>query len=350
MNKTLIAFLTAALLAVALPCHAKNGFPDCEISDLALIYQGGKMRIDWTPDQIAPWVTHKFADGREEWLFDGFLFLEFRDGMGYTYSPGYDKKNATRKQWEWYLDRLFEPGKSLSALDSVISEKKQQLGDPGFRHKIVLTCFVPMPGQKDWGEIDGKALDFDNLADKKAAAKWFLDQLQSRFENAGYKNLDLWGIYWIDEDMVNTGDFPKEISDYVHAMNLKFVWIPYFRAEGHQRWKQLGFDIVYHQPNYMFNSSIPLSRLDEAIDIALKYNMAMEFEADSFTMKDDATSHRRRWTDYVEAFSRRGVFDNSPVAYYLESHILLDIVNNPTPANRAMADSLAAYIVARHKR
>ena len=53
-----------ALLAMAMPCHAKNGFPDCEVSDMALIYQGGAMRADWTPDQIAPYITHKFADGR----------------------------------------------------------------------------------------------------------------------------------------------------------------------------------------------------------------------------------------------------------------------------------------------
>ena len=75
----------------------------------------------------------------------------------------------------------------------------------------------------------------------------------------------------------------------------------------------------------------------------------MEFEADELTMKDDKTSHRDRWTDYVEAFRRRGVFENSPIAYYLDNHILLDIVNNPTPANRAMADGLAGLIVARHK-
>ena len=150
--------------------------------------------------------------------------------------------------------------------------------------------------------------------------------------------------------MVNTGDFPMEISEYVHGKGLKFVWIPYFRAEGHQRWRDLGFDIVYHQPNYMFTSNIPLSRLDEAIDIAQKYGMAMEFEADELTMVDDKTSHRARWTDYVEAFRRRGVFDRSPLAYYLDNHILLDIVNNPTPANRAMADTLAGHIVARRHR
>ena len=80
-----------------------------KVRDLALIYQGGAHRIDWTEDQFAPYVTHKFADGTEDWIFDGYLFLEFKDGRGAQLSPGYDSINATRQVWEWYLDRIFEP-------------------------------------------------------------------------------------------------------------------------------------------------------------------------------------------------------------------------------------------------
>ena len=50
-----------------------------QIRDLALIYQGGSQRIPWTEDQILPYVVHKFANGKKNWLFDGFLFLEFAD-------------------------------------------------------------------------------------------------------------------------------------------------------------------------------------------------------------------------------------------------------------------------------
>lgn len=111
-------------------CSFAQDFATSDIRDLALIYQGGAHRCDWTGDDIAPYVTHRFADGTEDWLFDGFLFLEFKDGRGKQFSPGYDKQNATRADWEWYIDRLFEKGKSLHALDDVLTAKKAALGDP----------------------------------------------------------------------------------------------------------------------------------------------------------------------------------------------------------------------------
>ncbi|MDE5595604.1 MAG: DUF4855 domain-containing protein [Muribaculaceae bacterium] len=57
----------------------EKNFSINQIRDLALIYQGGSQRIPWTEDQIEPYVVHKFGNGKKDWLFDGFLFLEFAD-------------------------------------------------------------------------------------------------------------------------------------------------------------------------------------------------------------------------------------------------------------------------------
>lgn len=355
MFKPLSAILSAvALSAVMLPANLAAAqpageFARCEISDLALIYQGASHRIDWTADEIEPYVVHRFSDGTEDWLFDGFLFLEFKDAQGNQYSPGYDTRNARRAEWQWYLDRLFEPGKSLSALDRVISRKKKELGDPGFRHRVVLTVMVPLNNQKDWGMLDDRPLDFSKTEDQLAASKWFIDQLTERFEKAGYENLDLWGLYWIDEDMVATNDFPKKISPYIHEQGLKFVWIPYFNAPGHERWRDLGFDIAYHQPNYFFSRWVPKERFDQSIDEALKYGMAMEFETDELAQSQIPNNTRDRMIDYIEAFQRRGVFEKSALAYYTGHHLLLDFLRNPTPENRELADRFARLIINRHK-
>ena len=59
----------------------EKNFSINQIRDLALIYQGGSQRIPWTEDQIEPYVVHKFANGKKNWLFDGFLFLEFANAM-----------------------------------------------------------------------------------------------------------------------------------------------------------------------------------------------------------------------------------------------------------------------------
>ena len=348
-------FAVAALLAAAIAGIARTGepaenFATTDISDLALIYQGSRHRIDWNKEEIEPYVTHRFADGTEDWLFDGFLFLDFKDGSGYAYTPLMDSLAARKEHWEWYLDRVFERGKGLDALDKCIGEKKKTLGEPPFRHKVVLTVPVPFPGQTDWGELDGRALDFNNIADRKAAVIWFIDRLTDGFAAQEYQNIDIDGIYFLAEDIATTKDFPREIAEHIHSRGLKFVWIPYFMAEGHRRWRELGFDIAYHQPNHFFEAHIPDSRLDDAIDEALRYGMAIEFECDERALESSADGFAPRMDAYIDAFERHGVFERSAIAYYTGNHLFLDFSRERTPANVRLADRLARHIVNRHKK
>ena len=319
-----------------------------QIRDLALIYQGGSHRPDWTVEEFVPYVTHTFADGKKDWLFDGFLFLEFRNDDK-QYIPGLRMANAQKADWEHYLDRVFEPGKSLDALNRCIAEQKKLLGDPEFKHKVVLTVLPPIHHQKDWGTLDGRALDFDNVEDCKLAVKWFLDQLVDRFNNGGYDNLELSGIYWVDESMHNFDGFPRHVAPYVHEKGLQFVWIPYFQAFGYDRWQDLGFDIAYHQPNHFFNKNIPDSRLDEACSLARQYGMALEFEFDAKALHDANDSSYDRMNAYIDAYWRNNVFTDSALAYYEGGYGVGEFAKNPTPENRALIDRLARIIVERRK-
>ena len=341
-----VAFSSAE--SYAQMCKDKH-FAVNQIRDLALIYQGGKTRIDWTVEQITPYVVHTFANGKKDWLFDGFLFLDFDDGSGNVFVPVWGKKNATKEIWEWYLDRLFERGKSLDALDMCIGMHKAEIGDPGFKHKVVLTLLTPIPGHKEWGKLNGKALDFTKYEDQTAAVGWYIDKIVSRFNEQGYKNLELTGLYWVDEDVCHTKELTKYVAPLVHAKNLEFVWIPYFRARGYDRWRELGFDIVYHQPNHFFKKNIPDSRLDEAIDVALNYGMAMEFECDSKALYNIEDSSYDRMTAYIDAFVRQHVFSTSAIAYYTGSKSFIDMIDKPCPENQAIMDRLAGFIVERRK-
>ena len=67
--KKILYFLV--ILIIVAPIHLieaqnsqKNKYKTSKIRDLALIYQGGVQRIDWTPDQFVPYVTHQFEIGR----------------------------------------------------------------------------------------------------------------------------------------------------------------------------------------------------------------------------------------------------------------------------------------------
>ena len=171
----------------------------------------------------------------------------------------------------------------------------------------------------------------------------------SRFHEQGYKNLELTGLYWVDEDVCHTKELTKYVAPLVHAKNLEFVWIPYFRARGYDRWRELGFDIVYHQPNHFFKKNIPDSRLDEAIDVALNYGMAMEFECDSKALYNIEDSSYDRMTAYIDAFVRQHVFSTSAIAYYTGSKSFIDMIDKPCPENQAIMDRLAGFIVERRK-
>lgn len=195
--KGLICF---CLLFITMDSHALSidkGYRQNKIKDLALIYQGGVHRIDWTSDQFLPYVVHQFADGHKDWLFDGFLFLEFTDGKGCGFATRYSDKNARKKEWLWLLDRLFEDGKALSALDRCIGTQIKEIGKPDFTHQIVLCLPEVLPGQKDWGEVDGEPMDFSRQEDQVKATRWYIDELMKRFKQAKYKHLKLSGFYWL---------------------------------------------------------------------------------------------------------------------------------------------------------
>ena len=318
-----------------------------DVRDLALIYQGGSHRIEWTQDQFVPYVTHTFADGHKDWLFDGFLFLEFNDGQGYAYASGGGEKKARKAEWEWLLGRIFEKGKSLDALDKCIEAEKKVLGEPGFKHKVVLGIASALPRQTDWGALDGDSLDFNDRADQVKACKWYIDRLLENFAEAEYKNIELSGLYWIDEDTIHCKGLPRELAPYVHSKGLKYVWIPYWKARGYDHWKEFGFDVAYQQPNYFFNRDVPYKRLDEACKEASKQGMAMEFEFDSKALYEAEDCSYDRLEDYIDTFIRNKVFEKSAIAYYTGSKAVLDMYKSKSPENQYIMDRLAKLIVER---
>lgn len=336
--------LLAAGLAFGSPAAAQSYQTADDVQDLALIYQGGSHRLDWTVDEFRPYVVHEFADGTKDWLFDGFLFLEFKNGSGRHYTVGYEKLNARKGEWAWLLDRIFEEGKSLSALDACITEEIAELGKPGFKHQIVLGLPEAILDQKDWGELDGRVLDFSKEEDQLAATRWYIDELMKRFKAAKYKNLELSGFYWVAETNSHCGELTVPISEYIHSLGKLFYWIPYWQSKGAGEWKALGFDVAYQQPNHFFNHSIPDSRLDDACAFAREHGMAMEFEFDEKATADRENSSHARMKAYIDHFEKNDVFNSSALAYYCGNRGVLTLHESKNPADHALMDRLARLI------
>ena len=336
--------LLAACVAVGGGATAQPYQKADDVQDMALIYQGGSHRLDWTADEFRPYVVHRFADGTKDWLFDGFLFLEFKNGSGRHYTVGYEKLNARKGEWAWLLDRIFEEGKSLSALDQCITEEIAELGKPGFKHQIVLGLPEAIRDQKDWGELNGRAMDFSKEEDQLAVTKWYIDELVKRFKAAKYRNLELSGFYWVAETNNYCGQLTVPISEYIHSLGKLFYWIPYWQSKGAEDWKALGFDVAYQQPNHFFNHSIPDSRLDDACAFARKHGMAMEFEFDEKASADRPNTSYDRMVAYIDRFEKNDVFNSSAIAYYCGNRGVLTLDESKNPKDKAVMDRLARLI------
>lgn len=342
-------------LAVIVSCFvgantAAAAYQTDVVSDLALIYQGGTHRPDWTEDELRPYVVHTFADGHTDWFFDSFLFYEFTDNWQIAFGYKYGARNARRGDWEWLLSRIFEKGKSLDALNSCIEHYKTIIGEPQFKHKIVLGVVSPITGQTDWGSLNGEVLNFTYRNDQIKAAKWYIDQLMKLFAEGSYDNLELVGFYWIEESTAKCGDLPKYISEYIHQLNKRFYWIPYWYAPGFDQWKELGFDTAFLQPNHFFDKSVIDARLRDACKLAKAKGMGVEMEFDSKVLYENEDSYYSRLETYINAFENYGVFEQSTIAYYSGTKAILDMYRSNSIENTIILDRIANNILMRRSR
>jgi len=321
------------------------------IVDLALIYQGGTHRIPWTSEQFRPYLTWTDPETKkEEWLFDGFLFIEFQSAKGEMYAKGYGRKPATKEDWLWYLDRVFAPDLAIHALDKELAQTIKRLGQPPRPRKVVLTVPEPIVQTENWGELDGKPLDFTDTNDRIAATKWFIDQLLKRWEEGKFQYLELAGFYWVAEEM---GDSDQQLiqatGNYIRSKQTRFFWIPWWNSPGSRTWKQLGFDAAYQQPNYFFvRYNHPETHVSTACDFAKSQGMGMEMEWDS-NLFNDTENFAPRFVNYVDSFAQKGVWDRSAVAHYMGGHGMIEFQKSEVPQVRELYNRYCKILSQRQK-
>jgi hypothetical protein len=315
-------------------------------ADLVLLFQGGVGRLAWTEEELRGYVTYKDRrTGRERWLFDGFLFLEFKDGRGARFVGQLRLRSATRADWTWLSDRLFQRGVALDALDRAVGAASARIGRPLRRRKVILGLPEPILHQKDWGELDGRTLDFDRPGDRVAAAEWYVRETLRRWRELGPANLDLQGFYWIAEDASESRTLLPRIAELVHAEGLELVWIPYWGSPRLRIWRELGFDRAYLQPNHFFKPTIPDRRLDEACETARALGMGLEIEFDGRAWADPA--YRRRLPAYFSRFRAAGALAAAPLAWYEAGGAIRRMAASTDPSVRRLYRQVADVVIAR---
>lgn len=343
-----------------------------DVDDLALIYIGSQHRTDWDKEMFRPYVMHTFPDSTQSWFFDGFLMLEFMrwNDEGKRVNLGESLfEPSTKADWTAMLEAQLglENGRGCKALDDLIGELIPVLGKPGHKHKVVMSLPINrIKGDWYWGEIDGKKLYGD---DRVEEMKWYIDELQRRWKAAGFKNIELDGVYWTKEGYVadEDSDF-KYVTAYAKDKGLLNYWIPYRSARGRGDWKEWGIDVAYLQPNYYFKDDRPMDWLDGVIHFADGHGMGLEIEFAGYDYSYNPTTKERqlikphniglydinprfyqRLADYLNHFELYGVFDKKPVAYYTGFQGVYDFTNSDNQRDRDLMSRMARIVNKRHQ-
>lgn len=324
--------------------------------DMVLIYQGGVHRPDWTTSQLAPYVTYVDpSTKKEDWLYDGFLFLEFADGSGRSLvapvKDGETIKSGRKAEWEMVLNNQFALNKGIDALNKQITEKIKTLGTPKRKRKVVISIPEPRPGQLDWGALNGIELNFNSQADRLIAVKWYIDQILTRWQAINPENLELAGFYWVAESAYISQVSLPIIKSYIGTKGKYYFYhIPHWGAMVREGWKRMGFDISYQQPNVFFHSTRIVS-VAEVIKFAKQNGLALEYEFDENVMASKSDADKRgRFMEYFNEFEKEGIFDNYPLTYYQSHFAWSTLVSSTDPKDVELSKMLAQKILQRQKK
>ena len=271
-----------------------------------------------TPADYFPLVAYLDKEGKvQDTFMDGFLFLP---DVSFDFSP----EGQHAEGWQKYMDSVFVPGKNLDALNTTAREVGTALGNPAYKVGVYFTILYTFTGYDDFGTVNGEHLVFDNPVSRKKAIRWMIDSMVARYKAGDYSNTELRGFYWFEEALNPTDRYEEELirfaCEYVQSKGYKCFWIPYFRALGYEHWQRYGFDIACMQPNYMFDLSIPKSRLYDTAKEAKRMGMCVELEVWQIREDDkgniDHPEHIRRFIEYLEVGAETGYMNTSKMYYH----------------------------------
>lgn len=314
------------------------------IEDLCLMYIG--VDRGYTVEDMMPYVAYLDENGEiKDTMFDSFLFLF----MGTFPSGGYPYSNGTLSDWDWSLEDVFQDGKNLKALEEAAGIVKDELGlGSDYKYKVTLTLYYPLAGLDNVGDIDGdgKSDSFDNVENRIAAIKNYIDKLDARFNAQNFKNIELVGYYWFHETIESKDNDSMEllnnVSDYVHTKGKDFFWIPYFSSNGFNAWSEYGFDYAVMQPNYVFELATPYSNVVNCAKLTQLYGMGVEMEICGDSLFD--LNFFKKYMQYIAGGVDYGYMTDCIIMYYQEVYAFRNACNSDTVMGRMIYDTTYHFI------
>jgi hypothetical protein len=327
--KARTAWLALAAMVLCAACRQRQPpvRESTPFSNTILVY--ADRGRDWVPGSFTYYLAHVDKDGTPgDWLFDGFLFLAITAASGRNFWDG--KANAS--DWDWWLDKMFEKGRQLDALE-LDARSLEPLVGPVIPKKVIIS--IPRP------PVDADA------AGQWAVVKGFVDRSVRRFAEKGHRNIELDGFYWFHEGVDGTNaELVNRLRQDLHARGLRLYWIPY--DVGHEnrahllkwRMKSLSFDGLWLQPNYFWaerNAKYAAQDLDDTAWFAKSMGSEVEIEFDHGVY---TTGWKLgRYTHYLMSGDVYG-YRNGPLMYYDGYQGYIKSGQSRNPVQRAIYDDL----------
>lgn len=360
---TVVILLTANAAGYLPPGPTEEGYPE----NLLLVYSGcysvqrpdfdpGPLDLptdltrvdggDWLPADFVPYVAHLDWDGvPDDTFFDSFLFLGLKSHRTRAFDGEREQDQAALwLDWQWYLDRIFTPGKQIDALDKTVAAVADYLKLPDYRVNVYI--MIPYPSHKvtDFGHPDG-TMGGDSLlpVEKRLEiVQWYVDEVLTRWERLAPDRLNLAGFYWVqehinpavpDEDRLVRGSV-----QYVQEKGYKIGWIPWSGAMLATRWEAYDFDWGIIQPNHMFMDRPNM--IETAVQRGQTAKMGIEIELDGRVRQPDG---EKRLYDYLNAGVQYGYMTGAMLGYYQDLDMLLRLYHEDEGHRRHMYDDVYAF-------
>ena len=335
-----------AVLAPVIEEESKGGYlRDPNIKDILLLFTGGRGNQQTLSSRdFLPFVAYLDRQGKIKGrMFDTMLFLP------------YGGLPCTKEGWDTYLNDLFAQDRQLQALEDTVAQVNYATGLQE-KEKVILT--LPYPDSSQSYFDDTLSFTDKNISREQAAKnryealKSYYGDLMDKWNQAGFENLDLAGMYWYNESVSKTvyqeTYLIQQVAQMVKGNNQKFFWIPYYGAQGYGEWASYGFTHVLLQPNYYAAQTPPEDRMERAADLAEENGTGIEIEFDNRILYDPY--YTNLFYKELNKAHQRGLDGNTVNAYYAGTKgTLLDAVYSNFPDVRRIYDDLYRWISGTYK-
>jgi hypothetical protein len=227
--------------------------------------------------------------------------------------------------WITLLDNYFHPEFNLFALDEATAEMKETLRlDESYKTSVYLTIPYPKIGDIEFGDYDGdgKTNKIDCYQATLDVTKWFMDEVDKRFAEADFKNIELKGYFCNSEGITRQNhdhewDFARDAAKLMHDRGLQCVMIPYYQAVGIDANDEFKFDAMLMQPNLSFNDSLkddPEGMMEDFAQTAKQLGLGIQMEIADGVRWD--LSLGKFYEQYLVSASQNGLMTDTIHAYY----------------------------------